>query len=93
WDDFAAAFHDADLLVVTDVYAAGEPKIPGVESAGLVEAVIARGHRGARHVADLARVPEALVPELRAGDLVLTLGAGSVTALGPRLLEALEARP
>jgi UDP-N-acetylmuramate--alanine ligase len=91
WADFAAAFHEADLLLVTDVYAAGEPKIPGVESAALVEAIAARGHRAARHVADLARVPEALVPELREGDLVLTLGAGSVTGLGPRLLEALEA--
>ena len=47
-----------------------------------------------RFVPDLERVPAELVPELRSGDLVLTLGAGSVSQLGPRLLERLvEARP
>jgi UDP-N-acetylmuramate--alanine ligase len=93
FDDFAAAFHDADLLVVTEIYAAGEPKLPGVEARALAEAIAARGHRAVRFVPDLERIPEALVPELRDGDLVLTLGAGSVGRLGPRLLAALaEAR-
>jgi UDP-N-acetylmuramate--alanine ligase len=90
--DFADAFHDADRLIVTAIYAAGEEKIPGVESAALVEAIRARGHRGVDLLADLEQVPEALAPELRAGDLVITLGAGSVTRLGPKLLHALEAR-
>jgi UDP-N-acetylmuramate--alanine ligase len=90
FDAFTDAFHDADRLIVTGIYAAGEEKIPGVEAAVLVEGIRARGHRGAELVADLQKVPEVLVPELRAGDLVITLGAGSVTQLGPRLLRALE---
>jgi UDP-N-acetylmuramate--alanine ligase len=94
FDAFAAAFHDADLLVLTEIYGAGEPKLPGVEALDLAEAVRARGHREVRFVPDLERVVPELLPELRSGDLVLTLGAGSVSRLGPKLLAALqEKRP
>jgi UDP-N-acetylmuramate--alanine ligase len=90
FDDFATAFIDADLLVVTEIYAAGEEKIPGVEAQTLAEAVRAHGHRDVRLVLDLDALPEALLGELRAGDLVVTLGAGSIHTVGPRLLQALE---
>jgi UDP-N-acetylmuramate--alanine ligase len=90
FDEFAAAFHDADLLVITEIYAASEPKLPGVEAAALAEAVRQRGHRDVRFVSELDAIAPALVPELREGDLVLTLGAGSITRLGPQLLAALE---
>jgi UDP-N-acetylmuramate--alanine ligase len=90
FDGFATAFHDADLLLLTEIYAAGEPKLPGVEGAALAEAIRARGHRDVRFVPDLDRVVPALLPELRPGDLVLTLGAGSVSRLGPELLAELE---
>ncbi len=94
FDDFAAAFHDADLLLLTEVYAAGEPKLPDVDGASLAAAVRARGHRSVRFTPELDAIPRELEPLLQPGDLVLTLGAGSVTKLGPRLLEALrEARP
>jgi UDP-N-acetylmuramate--alanine ligase len=92
FEAFTTAFHDADLLVLTEIYAAGEPKLPGVEAAALADAIRARGHQGVRFVPDLERVPAELVPELRGGDLVLTLGAGSVSKLGPRILEQLEER-
>jgi UDP-N-acetylmuramate--alanine ligase len=93
WDDFITAFNDADLLVVTEVYAAGEEKIPGAESAPLVDAICAHGHRNAHFVGDLDAVVERLVAEAKPGDLVLTLGAGTVSTLGERLLVALrEAR-
>jgi len=93
FDEFAAAFHDADLLVLTEIYAASEPKLPGVEATALADAVRQRGHRDVRFISDLEAIAPALAPELRAGDLVLTLGAGSITKLGPQLLAALEARP
>ena len=94
FDAFTTAFHDADLLVLTEIYGAGEPKLPGVEAALLADAIRARGHRDVRFVADLERVVPELLPELASGDLVLTLGAGSVSRLGPKLLEALaEKRP
>lgn len=89
FDEFARAFHDADVLVLTEVYAAGEDKLPGVDSAALASAVRAAGHRDVRFVAELEELPEALAPELRAGDLVITLGAGSVSSVGGRLLAAL----
>jgi UDP-N-acetylmuramate--alanine ligase len=89
FDDFARAFHDADLLVLTEIYAAGEQKLPGIDAVSLASAVRAAGHRDVRFVAELEDLPDALVPELRAGDLVITLGAGSVSSVGPRLLAAL----
>jgi UDP-N-acetylmuramate--alanine ligase len=93
FEEFATAFHQADVLLLTEIYAAGEDKIPGIESARLADAIRAHGQRDVRFVADLDAVPAALAPELAAGDLVITLGAGNVSALGPKLLAALEARP
>ncbi|MBM4384548.1 MAG: UDP-N-acetylmuramate--L-alanine ligase [Deltaproteobacteria bacterium] len=93
FDDFAAAFHDADVLVLTEIYAAGEPKLAGVEAAALAEAVRQRGHRDVRFIAEQGAIAPALASELRDGDLVLTLGAGSITRLGPQLLAELERRP
>ncbi len=92
FEDFAAAFHEADLLWITEIYAAGEAKLPGVEGVALADAVRARGHRDVRFAPDLTTLPEAMAAELRAGDWVLTLGAGDITQLGPRLLAALGAR-
>jgi UDP-N-acetylmuramate--alanine ligase len=91
WDEFIPAFNDADVLIVSEVYAAGEDKIPGIEALPLVEAIRAHGHRDARFVADIGGVLQALGQEARPGDLVLTLGAGSISTLGARLIELLEA--
>ena len=90
FEAFAAAFHEADVLLLTEIYGAGEDKIAGVEASALCEAIRGRGHRDVRFVADLERVPTELVPELRDGDLVLTLGAGNVTRLGGEILAALD---
>jgi len=92
FDDFAAAFDAADRVVLTEVYAAGEEKLPGAEGALLADAVRAHGHPDVLFVADLEAVPDALLPGLAPGDQVLTLGAGSVTGLGPILLERLRSR-
>jgi UDP-N-acetylmuramate--alanine ligase len=88
-EDFATAFHDADLLVVSDVYAAGEDVIAGADAEALVTKVRAHGHRNVQHVAGLEEIEAWLPKQLQDGDLVLTLGAGSISSLGPRLLTRL----
>ncbi len=86
--EFATAFNDADVLLLTDVYAAGEDPISGATADALADAIRACGHRDVTLVprAELARAARARV---RSGDIVLTLGAGDVTQVGPELLELL----
>jgi UDP-N-acetylmuramate--alanine ligase len=93
WNEFVTAFNDADVLVLTDIYPAGEAKIPGIEAAPLAEAIRAHGHHDVRFAANLDDALEALVATATAGDLVVTLGAGSISQLGGRLLAALGKRP
>ncbi|HTU61707.1 MAG TPA: Mur ligase family protein, partial [Polyangiales bacterium] len=90
FQEFASAFNAADVLFVTGVYAAGETPIAGADSQHLVQAMRGHGHRDVTHVAELAAVVPALLPRLQDGDVVLTLGAGSITGLGPQLLAALK---
>ncbi|BBK44230.1 UDP-N-acetylmuramate--L-alanine ligase [Allostella vacuolata] len=79
FEDFCTCFNDADTVIVADVYAAGEAPMPGIDRDALVEGLRAHGHR---HVVALAG-PDALAPLVRdtarAGDLVICLGAGSIT--------------
>jgi UDP-N-acetylmuramate--alanine ligase len=90
WEEFTSAFNDADLLLMTEIYAAGEAKVPGVEAATLVEEIRAHGHRDVQFVPDLDAVLERLAAEVLPGDLVVTLGAGSIATLGARLVERLR---
>jgi UDP-N-acetylmuramate--alanine ligase len=87
--EFATAFNDADVLLLTDIYAAGEEPIAGATADALADAIRACGHRDVSLVprAELARAARARV---RPGDIVLTLGAGDVTQVGPELLALLE---
>lgn len=88
-DAFAHAFADADVLIVADTYAAGEAPIEGAEAQTLAKAIEAAGHPNVRFTARLEDIARELPGELRSGDLVLTLGAGDVTKLGPMLVDAL----
>jgi UDP-N-acetylmuramate--alanine ligase len=90
--EFQTAFNQADVLVVMDIYAAGEPVIPGVSAAELADGIRAHGHRDVTYLGnDRQRILDHLVNVTRPGDLVLTLGAGDVGQLGPELLRRLEA--
>ncbi len=88
--DFARAFDDAAIVIVTDIYAAGEQQIPGITAEAMATALRDAGHPDVRLVADLDQVPTALEEVTREGDLVLTLGAGSVTRTGNIFLERLR---
>lgn len=80
----------ADVVVVTDVYAASEPPEPGISGHLLVDAAEAAGARVVWEP-HLARLPDLLAELVHPGDLVLVTGAGDVTQVGPALLAALEA--
>jgi UDP-N-acetylmuramate--alanine ligase len=90
FDDFSRAFNQADVLLVTDVYAAGESPIPGVSAERLVQSIREHGHHDARWVADKAELPEALEKLVRPGDVVIALGAGDVNASVRELRARLE---
>jgi UDP-N-acetylmuramate--alanine ligase len=90
WSTFADAFVEADVLIVTGIYPAGEPPRPGVTGRLIADAVT-RAHPGAdvRYAETLDGALELLTGELGPGDLCLTLGAGDLTTVPDRLLEAL----
>ena len=90
FDRFLTAFYGADVLVVTDIYPAGEPPLPDVSAARLVDGIQAHGHREVEYIPDPAQVPEALEPRLREGDLVITMGAGNIWQVGQVLLRRLR---
>jgi len=92
-DDFARAFHQADEVYVTDIFAASETPIEGVTAKGLVGRVQEFGHRGAHYGGTLEDSERAMAGAARPGDLVLTLGAGSVSRSGERILELLREKP
>ncbi len=92
FEDFVAAFGQADLLILTEIYAASEAPIPGVTGAALADSIQERGGVEVRFEPELGDVTRHLVPELRSGDWVITLGAGSITGLGGELVQALGDR-
>ncbi len=92
FEDFTTAFYQSDVLIVTEIYAASEPVIPGVHAEKLTTAIQKHGHGNVRYLPDhLALVPS-LVEEVRGGDVVLTLGAGNIWQTGEALLEKLKER-
>lgn len=86
--EFAAALDTADEVFVLDVYAAREQPLPGVSGASIAE------HVGVpvRYIPDFSAVAEQVAAALRSGDVVVTMGAGDVTMLGPEIIAALHAR-
>jgi UDP-N-acetylmuramate--alanine ligase len=90
--EFLTAFNQADVLVVMDIYPAGESPIPGVSAADLADGIRAHGHRNVTYLgSDRARVVDHVCEISRPGDLVLTLGAGDVSQLGSDILRRLDA--
>lgn len=92
FEDFCRAFDQADVLVVTEIYPAGEDPIAGVSGAALAEGIKGHGHRRVLFVAELDDVPVSIENDLEKGDLVITLGAGSVTGVSDELAEVVRAR-
>jgi UDP-N-acetylmuramate--alanine ligase len=87
--EFGPALALADEVVLTDIYPAGEDAIPGVTVDALAEQVRMAGG-AVRVVAALADVPKEVARLSRRGDLVITMGAGSIGSVGPKVVEAIE---
>lgn len=91
FEGFCACFNDADAVIVSDVYAAGETPLPGVDRDVLVEGLHTHGHRRAVALQDPEHLAAAVAELAQAGDFIVCLGAGSVTQWAQALPEALSA--
>ncbi len=90
FDEFVKSFYDADLLVLTDIYPAGEQPIEGVTSEALCSSIKKHGQKDVVYIPDREAVNDHLLHILKAGDIVLTLGAGNIWQTGEALLKRLE---
>ena len=91
-EEFTTAFGDADSLFVLDIYAASEKPIEGISGEALARAIREKGGRSAQYVGSFADAASAAAAVAEDGDMILTLGAGSVSQLGPMILERLKQR-
>ena len=86
FEEFAGAFDEADLVLLADIYAAGEEAIDGLTSDGLAQAIRQRGRPEVRYLGAAEDLAARVAPLLEAGDLVLTMGAGSIARVPDALL-------
>ncbi len=91
FDGFCTCFNEADVVLVADIYAAGEEPIDGVNREAIVAGLIDHGHRNARPLAGPAELPGLIAELAQPGDMVVCLGAGSITAWANSLPGALAA--
>ncbi len=86
FNEFQLVFNETDILVVTDIYAAGEPVIEGISGESLAEAIRQHGHKQVFYLPDRAALREFVAENAEAADLILTLGAGDIFRLGHELI-------
>jgi UDP-N-acetylmuramate--alanine ligase len=91
FEEFVKAFHDADVLILTDIYPAGEQPIEGVTAEALASRIRRHGQRDVTWISDREKLCEHLERVLQPGDIMLTLGAGNVWQVGETMLERLAA--
>jgi len=88
--DFLTAFYEADVLVITDIYPAGEEEIEGVHARHLFEGIREHGHRDVHYISDRGEILQYLLSVIKPGDLVITLGAGDIYRVGEDLIDELR---
>ncbi len=90
FEDFLVSFEGADRLILTEIYGAGEEPLPGVSGKTLYQAIKRRGHIEAKFVPDKDQIVRQLLPQLKQGDVALTMGAGDIYKVGEELVAALQ---
>lgn len=88
-EQFGTAFFNADLLIITEIYPAGEKPIEGVTAKLIYDAVKKYGHKNALYIPELSNAVEFLKKELKPGDMLLTIGAGNIYKVGDEILRTL----
>jgi len=86
-DEFARAFFEADVVVVSDIYPASEAPIPGLTGQTLVDALRSTGQREVHYIPDIQNMPSTLREITRPKDMIITFGAGNITQVGSAFLE------
>jgi UDP-N-acetylmuramate--alanine ligase len=89
-DEFTTAFADADTLCLLDIYPASEKPIEGITAEVLTSRIMGAGNPGVAYAPSFADAVAKVAARAKPGDMVLTLGAGSVSQLGAMILEKLE---
>jgi len=92
YDKFVISFNQADILVVTSIYSAGENAINGVTSERLFRGIKEHGHKEVIHCPQQEEILPALLSVIEPGDVVVTLGAGNIYRVGDQLLKKLSAK-
>jgi UDP-N-acetylmuramate--alanine ligase len=90
--EFARSFNNADTLLITDIYAASEDPIEGITAQTLTEAVQRYGHKDAHYIGSLDNAVNSVLEHMQSGDMVITLGAGTVYRVGEQIIESLKGR-
>jgi UDP-N-acetylmuramate--alanine ligase len=88
--EFLTAFNDANVLILTDIYPAGEDRIEGVEAQALFEGIREYGHKDVTYISEKKEIVDHLLRILTRGDLVITLGAGDIWQVSDELVRRLE---
>jgi UDP-N-acetylmuramate--alanine ligase len=89
-EEFYTAFHEADILLLTEIYSASEAPIPGVTAEALLDGIKSHGHRHTYFEPRFEKLPGKAMEILAPGDVVLSLGAGNIWRAGEKLLELLQ---
>ena len=90
WEKLGRSFYDADKVIVTSIYAAGEDPIQGVCGELVAEAAIESGHRDVVYLSDHSAIVEHVLSNVKPGDLILTLGAGDIWKVGEEIARRLS---
>ncbi len=91
-EEFATAFNNADVVYLLDIYPASEQPIEGITAEVLAKKIEEYGHRNVKHIGSVDEATEKVIENLQPNDLVITLGAGSITKLSDEILDLLRSK-